>query len=111
MREGFLYHSIALCDEQGDLFVCRRDPPGNQISSDSIWIVVSDEIGVPEIAGFESNFNLAALRSLLTKQLGVGENVSEPAKAQTRPPLASNFRHAREDNGDQRSRLGSGRAC
>lgn len=94
VRTGCSHYALVLTDMHGDLFVCRKDPPANQLASDAIWVVVGEDIGVPPIADFESNFNRDSLRPFLTARLGIGENFSEPADGQTRSRLAANFRHA-----------------
>jgi hypothetical protein len=94
VRQGCSHYALVLADAKGELFVCRMDPPANQLASEAIWVVVGEGIGVPSITDFEPNFNRDSLRPFLTARLGIGENVSEPADGQTRPPLAANFRHS-----------------
>lgn len=94
VRNGSSHYAVILTDESGEIFICRRDPPANQDASEAIWVLLGRSVDVPPISEFESNFNRASLRALLTTRLGIGENETEREEWQTKRAYAANFRHA-----------------
>lgn len=93
VRNGCSHYAVVLRIGDDDVFICRQDPPGNQDSSEHIWIVVAPSVAVPDIKQFTANFNRETLRSFLTSRLNIADNIFEP-DGLTRSKLVANFRHA-----------------
>jgi AAA15 family ATPase/GTPase len=80
--------------EDGQIFVARQLPKDSQTRSNVIYYDIQSEIEVPEYGKLEKVVNREALVKLLTKHIGIRENLHIPPEGHTRDPLSATIRHA-----------------
>ena len=78
----------------GMVFVARKLPEGGQNASSDIYYDVQRDIPIPSYGALRQTTNPAALEGLLSRHVGIGENVHRPQEGQTRAPLSATIRHA-----------------
>jgi len=94
IRRAVEWVGVRLQLTDGHAFVARRLPDRGQRMSSDIYYDVQREIQVPDHAALRQTTNLQALESLLSQHAGIGENVHQPPKGQTRRALTAHVRHA-----------------
>jgi hypothetical protein len=79
---------------EGQIFVARKLPrPGGSTSSE-VYYAIQKQVNIPEYTELKKITNPETLVSLLSKHVGIEENLFEPPPGQTRRPLTANIRHA-----------------
>ena len=63
-------------------------------ASERIFYDFSTEVNIPENLEIQQNENVDSLKYLLSNHLGIGENLYEPPKGQTRDSLKANIKHS-----------------
>jgi len=82
-----------LLEHNGELlFVARQNPPAGQASTGKCCYQfgVSD---VPKSVDFAAPVDVTGLETLLSKKIGISENLFTPPEEQSRQPLSANIRH------------------
>ena len=94
VRDTVQWYGLLLQANHNRLFVARMNPdPGAQTTS-ACYVEVGEEICSPEEAPCAPNTNTNGLEQLLTRHLGINENVHTPMAGESRLPLEANVRHA-----------------
>jgi predicted nucleic acid-binding Zn-ribbon protein len=98
--EGVIRRKVAwygaLFESSGrQLFVARQNPDPQRSTSSNIHVRVATDIQVPDKDDLIKNVDLDALNKLLTRFVGIEENLYIPSEDYTRPPLQANVSHAR----------------
>ena len=97
IRRRVAWFGVELIQGEDRLFVARRNPNQGFNSSTDIHVVVgtSRSDDVPDGHELYQNTDLQALRSLLGRLIGLGENLFVPPEGHTRSAFEANFSHAR----------------
>ena len=94
VRENVAWYGLLLQFEKEQLFVARKNPEPGQQTTSYCYVEIGEKLEVPEICNFQSNENVAGLEEMLTRRIGITENLHTPPEGQSRPPLSANIRHA-----------------
>lgn len=94
IRENVSWYGLLLQFEDEQIFVARKNPEPGQQSTSYCYINRGKSVRVPEKADFLSNENVIGLEELLSKKIGISENLNVPPEGQSRNALTANIRHA-----------------
>lgn len=94
VRENALWYGLLLQFDKERVFVARKNPNIGQQSTSACYIEIGENLELPEKLNFEQNENVKGIEDILTKRLGISENLNIPPEGQTRIPLEANIRHA-----------------
>ena len=94
VRDNVAWYGLLLQFDNERIFVARKNPEKGQQSTGFCYIEVGEKIEVPENCDFISNTNVAGIEEVITRRLGISENLNTPPEGQSRLPLAANIRHA-----------------
>lgn len=94
IRRSVEWFAVLLEKDGEHIFVARRTPAPTAKTSEDIY-VERGAAGAPMTsAGFHRNASSAGLRDLLSRILGIAENIFTPEEGSTRAPLAASSGHA-----------------
>lgn len=94
VRETVSWYGLLLQFSDGRIFVARQSPPKGQQSTGKFYYEIGKDLVVPESQNFISNSNVDGIEEMLSRRLGIAENMNVPPEGQTRLPLSANIRHA-----------------
>lgn len=94
VRETVSWYGLLLRFSDGRIFVARQSPPKGQQSTGKFYYEIGKDLVVPESQNFISNSNVDGIEEMLSRRLGIAENINVPPEGQTRLPLSANIRHA-----------------
>lgn len=94
IRENVFWYGLLLQFEEEQIFVARKNPESGQQSTSYCYVSRGEIVQVPEKADFISNENVIGLEELLSKKIGISENLNVPPEGQSRNALTANIRHA-----------------
>lgn len=94
VRENALWYGLLLQFNKERVFVARKNPNIGQQSTSACYIEIGENLELPDKLNFEQNDNVDGIEDILTKRLGISENLNIPPEGQTRIPLSANVRHA-----------------
>lgn len=94
VRDNVAWYGLLLQFDTNRVFVARKNPDPGRQSTSYCYYEVGTDIGSPETADFTSNTNTEGIEELLTKQIGISENIHMPEEDESREPLEANIRHA-----------------
>jgi hypothetical protein len=94
VRDYADWYALLLQFDNEQVFVARKNPLPSQQSTGYCYVQIGKEIIVPATCNFTSNQNVSGIEELLSKRLGISENMNTPPDGQSRPPLSANIRHA-----------------
>lgn len=94
VRENVSWFGLLLQFDNERVFVARANPGIGMQTTGECYIETGKEIKSPEKANFVSNINYLNVEEVLSKRVGIEENVNIPPEGQTREPLKANIRHA-----------------
>ena len=94
VRENVSWFGLLLQFDNERVFVARANPGTGLQTTGDCYIETGKEIKSPEKANFVSNINYLNVEEVLSKRVGIEENVNIPPEGQTREPLKANIRHA-----------------
>ena len=94
VRDNVAWYGLLLQFDTNRVFVARKNPDPGKQSTSICYYEVGTDIGSPETADFTSNTNTEGIEELLTKQIGISENIHMPEEDESRVPLEANIRHA-----------------
>ena len=94
VRETVSWYGLLLQFSDGRIFVARQSPPKGQQSTGKFYYEIGKDLFVPESQNFISNSNVDGIEEMLSRRLGIAENINIPPEGQTRLPLSANIRHA-----------------
>lgn len=94
VRDNVAWYGLLLQFEHERVFVARKNPDKGQQTTIACYIDIGEKIEVPEKCNFLSNTNVSGIEELLTRRIGISENLNIPPAGQSRLPLAANIRHA-----------------
>lgn len=94
VRETVAWYGLLLQLDDERIFVARQSPPSGQQSTSKFYYEIGKDIVSPKTSNFLSNTNVEGIEEMLSRRLGISENLNIPPECQTRPPLSANIRHA-----------------
>lgn len=94
VRENVAWYGLLLQFEKEQLFVARKNPDPGQQTTSYCYVEIGEKLEVPPKCNFQSNENVAGLEEMITRRIGISENLHTPPEGQSRPPLSANIRHA-----------------
>lgn len=94
VRENALWYGLLLQFDKERVFVARKNPNIGQQSTSACYVEIGENLELPDKLNFEQNETVAGIEDILTKRLGISENLNIPPEGQTRIPLSANIRHA-----------------
>lgn len=94
VRDNVAWYGLLLQFDKERVFVARKNPDKGQQTTGFCYIEVGEKIEVPEKNDFISNANVEGIEEMLTRRIGISENLNIPPEGQSRLPLAANIRHA-----------------
>ena len=94
VRNNVDWYGLLLQFDSNRIFVARKNPGPEKQSTTFCYYEVGTDIESPENADFTSNTNTDGIEELLSKQIGISENIHVPEDNESREPLESNIRHA-----------------
>lgn len=94
VRETVAWYGLLLQLDDERIFVARENPPYGQQSTNKFYYEIGKNITAPKAGSFISNTNTAGIEEMLSRKLGISENINIPPEGQTRLPLSANIRHA-----------------
>ncbi len=94
LRDSVAWYGLLLQCGLNRIFVARKNPDPGRQSTSFCYYEVGTDVESPETAEFTSNTNTDGIESLLTKQIGISENIHMPEENESREPLEANIRHA-----------------
>ena len=94
VRDNVEWYGLLLQFDSNRVFIARKNPDPGRQSTSFCYYEVGTDIESPEKADFTSNTNTDGIEELLTKQIGISENIHMPEDDESREPLEANIRHA-----------------
>ncbi len=80
-------------DEQ--LFIARQNPEKGRSTSSAIHVRAGRDLNIPDVSELVRNLDIDGLKDVMTRFVGIEENLHVPDMDHTRDPLSANFSHAR----------------
>lgn len=94
IRKTVKWYGLLLQFENERVFVARKNPGIGKQTTNACYYEIGEYIEVPIKSNFKSNINVDGLEDILSKRLGIAENLNTPPSHQSRNPLSANIRHA-----------------
>ncbi|HEY8909250.1 MAG TPA: DUF3732 domain-containing protein [Desulfosporosinus sp.] len=94
VRETVSWYGLLLQFDGERLFVARQSPPKGQQSTSKFYYEIGKTLIIPEKSNFISNSNTDGIEQMLSRRIGIEENLNIPPDGQTRQSLSANIRHA-----------------
>lgn len=94
VRDNVDWYGLLLQFESNRIFVARKNPDPGRQSTSLCYYEVGTDIESPESSDFTANTNTDGIEKLLTKQIGISENIHMPEEDESREPIEANIRHA-----------------
>ena len=95
IRDKVSWYGVHLVSGDAKVFVARKNPDLGRQTSSEIFIESQGERTTPAFDQIKANANLEGLKGLLSKMVGLQENLHVPPESNTRPPLEANFSHGK----------------
>ena len=94
VRENADWYALLLQFDGEQLLVARKNPSSNQQTTSLCYVERGKEVAVPDKCVFIPNQNVEGLEELLTRMIGISDNLNTPPDGQSRRPLSANIRHS-----------------
>ena len=94
VRNNVSWYGLLLQLKNEQIFVARKNPENSQQSTTICYIEIGDNLTVPQNCNFSSNTNVDGIKEVLSRRIGILENLHTPSNGYTRLPLAANIRHS-----------------
>lgn len=94
IRDNVSWYGLLLQFDRERIFVARKNPEVGQQTTSICYVEVGEQIEVPNTCDFIANTNVEGIEEILTRRIGISENLNTPPVGQSRLPLAANIRHA-----------------
>lgn len=94
VRDTVSWYGLLLQFETERIFVARKNPGKNRQSTMDCYYEIGENLEVPIKCDFSSNTNVSGIEEMLTRKVGISENLNKPPKGQNRKALSANIRHA-----------------
>jgi hypothetical protein len=95
IRRKVAWYGVVFSRDNDELLIARRNPEKGRSTSSVIHVRAGRNLEIPEMADLNKNLDIEGIKNLLTRYVGIEENLHVPDEDHTRDPLAANFSHAR----------------
>ncbi|BCE02103.1 DUF3732 domain-containing protein [Marinicellulosiphila megalodicopiae] len=95
IRKTVDWYSVLLQFPDCQVFIARAAPLSGVKSNSSACLLTEKEVVIPNRCDLSQNTNMDSVVKLLTRMVGVPENVTEVPQGQTRSTVNLSFRHSR----------------
>jgi hypothetical protein len=95
IRRKVAWYAVIFSRDGEELLIARKNPDKGRATSSAIHVRAGRQVEAPDIAELNRNLDIDGIKNLLTRYLGIEENLHVPDEDHTRDPLAANFSHAR----------------
>jgi Protein of unknown function (DUF3732) len=96
IRRKVAWYGLMLSKENGEqLFAARQNPEKGRATSSGIHVRTGRDLPIPNMGELNRNLDIEGLKALMTRFVGIDENLHVPDSEHTRDPLEANFSHAR----------------
>lgn len=95
IRRKVSWYAVLLERDGDELFVARKNPIQGRSSSTAIYVRSGRLLEIPNLAQLSQNVDLDGLKALLSRYVGIEENLHIPPDDHSREPLTANFSHSR----------------
>ena len=95
IRRKVAWYGIIFEKGEEQLFVARQNPERGRITSSAIHIRTGRSLEIPELKDLARNLDIEGLKDVMTRFVGIDENLHVPDSEHTRDPLSASFSHAR----------------
>ncbi|RUV42550.1 MAG: DUF3732 domain-containing protein [Mesorhizobium sp.] len=95
IRRKVSWYGVLLDCSGEKIFIARQNPDRGRATNSNIYIQIGAQVEIPPSERLVKNCDLDGIRDLLTRYVGIEENLHVPGLDSTRPPLAANFAHSR----------------
>ncbi|HET6247355.1 MAG TPA: DUF3732 domain-containing protein [Tepidisphaeraceae bacterium] len=95
IRRKVAWYGILFEKGEEQLFVARQNPERGRATSSAIHIRTGRNLEIPSLGDLIRNLDIEGLRDIMTRFVGIDENLHVPDSEHTRDPLSANFSHAR----------------
>lgn len=94
VRDNVSWYGLLLQIDNNKVFVARKNPELGQQTTSLCYYNIGPDIESPKTIDFEPNTNVEGIEELLTRYIGISENVYNPTECESRNPLQANIRHS-----------------
>jgi hypothetical protein len=95
IRRKVFWYAVILDRDGEQLLLARQNPERGRATSSNIHFSSGRGISLPSLSELTKNLEIEGTKQLLTRYVGIDENLHVPGDDFTRPPLAANFSHSR----------------
>ncbi|MGX4806898.1 DUF3732 domain-containing protein [Bradyrhizobium guangdongense] len=95
IKRKVAWYAVIFAKGDEELLLARKNPDKGRSTSSEIHIRFGQKLLVPEMVELNKNIDIEGIKSVLTRYVGIEENLHVPDEDHTRAPLAANFSHAR----------------
>lgn len=95
IRRKVAWYAVLLSRADGQLLVARQSPEKGRLSNSRYYVQAGANVTPPQFAAIGQNIQPDEIETLLSRFVGIEENLHTPDEAHTRPPLAATFSHSR----------------
>lgn len=94
VRDTVAWYGLLLQFETERIFVARKNPGKDHQTTMDCYYEIGEKLEVPIKCDFSTNTNVSGIEEMLTRKIGISENLNKPPKGQSRNALSANIRHA-----------------
>lgn len=94
VRDTVSWYGLLLQFETERIFVARKNPGKDHQTTMDCYYEIGEKLEVPIKCDFLANTNVSGIEEMLTRKIGISENLNKPPKGQSRNALSANIRHA-----------------
>lgn len=95
IRRKVSWYGVLFRREEDEVFIARQNPDKGRLTSSAIHMRAGRNLSIPPVTELNRNLDIDGVKDLLTRYVGIEENLHVPDEDHTRDPLAANFSHAR----------------
>lgn len=94
VRDNVSWYGLLLQLDSEQIFVARKNPDHGDDTTAYCYIEIGESVEIPHTCQWESNANVIGLEEILSRRIGISENIHRPPEGQSRLAVSANIRHA-----------------
>jgi len=94
IRTTVEWYALRLATDTHQIFVARQAPAEGQQTNSNVYLEIAGQIGIPLKSALHPTTNMEAAREVLSRAVGIVDNLHEPPLGQTRQPASASIRNA-----------------
>jgi hypothetical protein len=95
IRRKVAWYGVLFRRNNDEIFIARQNPEKGRSTSSGIHVKTGRNLEIPEVGELNRNLDIEGIKDILTRFVGIEENLHVPDEDHTRDPLTANFSHAR----------------